>query len=1508
MYPGAAAPAAAIDPPSPATAQLAAQVRQMEVTCSALNERLATLRSADHSPQRDAQGWERERVERERVERERVERERVERERVERERVERERVERERVERELQRRDSALVHATCAAAKASGLAEHYKSQTDELRRRYAQLQACVRDESRRGTAVDRLRAEAGVWRTQEPGSLSSHLPSSRPLAHVAVQTLSCEQWRPSEAPHPEVAPPSAAVPALTALHALAPAPMGPGDARAAAAAVAVAANHIPPVSVPFATASGAASSQSSPAGEAAGPEAAAALFASPSGSLERLVLAIQSELATIKAALASSESELAATKAALFARQTEVATAKAIVSSKDSELAAAKAAQAAQWGELAAARAALASRETELTMAETTLASREDELAAARREAVEKEARWREEAEARRAVEKARNVAETRSAAAALVSEVESAAEATDSVQSGGGVSTSLLDVTALREAHAAAVARAESADAEARRAQAAEEDGRGRVKEAMRAAQVAREVLRMAGLEGNAAAAELRGQVQAAAAAAEAARAEVAQVQAAEQAAREEAAGARLAEQVARAAEQAARAEAAESRMAEKAARAAEQVAKMAEGAGRTEAAEARAAEKAARTSERAARVAEEIAKEAEGAAKAAAGLDRAAAITARQEADDMMVRAGAAAERAMAAMASASDRERLLLRELQSCREEAVALVEIAGGGAESAVEAERGEMERVEAERTGAAEAERLRLCARLDAVTAAAARGEEELGEARVRIARLEASDAAAGIRAREAAAALERERGRVRVMRERLRELSGEGRGSMGSRGRGSGESEGRDTDESSVRGSGKRLGGGSGCGEARWAAGGRTGSEEAAGARAGVTSAIGAVPWESSEGEETESTNGQSGDEEEPVCQEPTQRPPSPPSPPAWDTPPALGIRVAEARTGFAGERGAAVSTRSAAQAAAVVEAWASGHGLHASGGQRCCLRECRSGCVDSPQREARQGRPSVAPSRVRRGASAPSPAASPRKREGTTPPATLPRGRAGNTLPAAGVPSQRAGTPLASGRRTAGCDEACAVRAAATEAARLNREEAAAGRTAVTESHAVGAAVRDLEEACQGLRRKVSEHSKDSQEARALLASSRREVELWRGKLEACEDRRAAAEARRHEEEAAATAARSAAAAAQSALLAAQEELCRLRSSHQALTAKVEFLTSRLQTAVEAKRQAELAAAHAAQARAPRVDSPPVLSRSRAARGRDSSADHGAENSILLSACAAVRSSADASREEAIGVQGAQGGYILELERHVRHLEHRLARAGSSHPLMEVTRGGRLHSSMGGGPREGQYRMATRIDSLEYGSQEESHLFLEPDRRPFLCAPLPLCAPHTSPTVPSAATLLRSMNGARPCSPPLLNQQRWGLNSLHPRSASSPTTTALRLLHAAIRASPQPPYATGSEPQPMFTTTGGDEASLGLSAADAAPWSHFTSAAALDAPAGRAPSSPAMWQRHSAAATPWRAGGVSDALPLRRSASASSIERKSSELVRVALAELAAM
>jgi hypothetical protein len=104
---------------------------------------------------------------------------------------------------------------------------------------------------------------------------------------------------------------------------------------------------------------------------------------------------------------------------------------------------------------------------------------------------------------------------------------------------------------------------------------------------------------------------------------------------------------------------------------------------------------------------------------------------------------------------------------------------------MIEAAGGGAEWADEAER---ERVEAERAGAAEAELRRMCARLDAVSAAAGRTEEELGEARVLIARLEASDAAAGHRAREAAAALERERGRVRVMRERLRELSGKGRG------------------------------------------------------------------------------------------------------------------------------------------------------------------------------------------------------------------------------------------------------------------------------------------------------------------------------------------------------------------------------------------------------------------------------------------------------------------------------------------------------------------------------------------------------------------------------------------------------------------------------------------------------------------------------------------------------------------------------------------------
>lgn len=407
----------------------------------------------------------------------------------------------------------------------------------------------------------------------------------------------------------------------------------------------------------------------------------------------------------------------------------------------------------------------------------------------------------------------------------------------------------------------------------------------------------------------------------------------------------------------------------------------------------------------------------------------------------------------------------------------------------------------------------------------------------------------------------------------------------------------------------------------------------------------------------------------------------------------------------------------------------------------------------------------------------------------------------------------------------------------------------------------------------------------CEGLRRKASQHLREAEEARVRLASSQREADVLRGKLQACEDRRVAAEARRQEEAAAAAAARGAAGLAQAGLLAAQEELGRLRTSHRALSSKIEFLTSRLRDAVAAQREAALAAVEARGVPAQRVESRPVWSRGRAVGGDESSADQDGADSTLLSARAAVHGSADAARECVGGVRGVQGSYILDLERHVRNLERKLARA-------ELSR-----SPVGPPQREGTSRPAPRITSLGHSSHEgeAEYRFSEQGRRAFLCAPADLSA------APSAAPPLRP-DGARPCSPPQANQPLPSAHSPHRGSVSSPTATALRLLHAshaAVRVASQPLYVTR-----------GHESSLGLSAGGCAPHSPVAPrphghAAAVDVRVGRVHSSPAMWQRHSAAAIP-QAGIAADSMPPRWSVSAS-IERKGSELVRVALAELAA-
>lgn len=1413
----------------------------MEHTCSALNERLATLRSADRSPQRDEL------------------------------RLDWQERERERVERELERRDSALVHATCAAAKASGLAEHYKSQTDELRRRYAQLQARVRDESKHGAPAGRWGADVGGSGTQEPPPFhqtqSAHLP-----ADPAVQTLSCEQERPSDTPHLKLASPPAALSLRTALEAPTPAPMGPGGAASAAN-----------FSQPVPCASAAAPLQASPAGGSAAPDAVAAVSSPPSAAVERLMLLLESELAATKATLALREAELAAAlrqaaKKDAWWREEAEARSEAEVTARrqarvelDDAIAAVRreaAAQvsaartAAEEGTRAAVAVAVCAATDTAAATQLELKRRLAEAAAAAAAASERaEALASALAEQRRATEAlAVRLGEAQARAIAALTEAHRLGEGGVRARSGavvwqeepalagpvpaapagppdgravavpapalrcgisaqvpchggnqpvGGSSAPVLeradgepgmgeavgrfanavapagvgaltppapeivepqarkgqramdsvqpdvvvaspDGNALREAIATVVARAELAEAEARRAQAAAEGERGRVTEAMRAAEMAQQGLRVAGQEAAAAAAELRGQVQAANAAAAAAR---------------------------------------------------------------IEAAEARAAEQAAR---------------------AAAEAERAVAATARQEADDMMVRAGAAAERALAAISEASARERELLRELQSSREVA-ALFEATSGGAAAAAAAE-------------AAEAERRRLCERLDAVTDSAARDQAELNAARTRLGQLEASDAAAGVRARETAAALDRERGRVRAMRQRLRELSND------------------------------RWRGDSGClwgedsGGTGGSVGGGAGSEEVNGARVRGTSALRAVLWESSE-EEGESTEWQGSGKEASYSSHPSQQPPSPPSPPAWDTPPALGIRAAGGHGGFVREGGAAVAARSAAQAEAVVEAWAQGSPVPASIGHSCLAGGGRGDRAAARQRETGWGPPCVAASGVRRGASVPREAALP----------ALPAHRAGSHR----AGSHRAGSHGASGDTDGRCHEAGAVRAASAEAARRNREEAAAAaeRRALGASPVVNEARPDLQMVCEGLRRKASQHLREAEEARVRLASSQREADVLRGKLQACEDRRVAAEARRQEAAAAAAAARGEAGLAQAGLLAAQEELGRLRTSHRALSSKIEFLTSRLRDAVAAQREAALATVEARGVPAQRVESRPVWSRGRAAGGDESSADQDGADSTLLSARAAVHGSADAARECAGGVRGAQGSYILDLERHVRNLERKLARAELS------------HSPVGPPQREGTSRPAPRITSLGHSSHEgeAEYRFSEHVRRAFLCAPADLSA------APSAAPPLRP-DGARPCSPPQANQPLPSAHSPHRGSVSSPTATALRLLHAshaAVRVASQPLYATR-----------GHESSLGLSAGGCAPHSPVAPrphrhAAAVDVRVGRVHSSPAMWQRHSAAAIP-QAGIAADSMPPRWSVSAS-IERKGSELVRVALAELAA-
>jgi len=145
MFSAAAVPAAAGVWAGDA-AQLADKVTAMEKTCIALNERLATIRTADQAaPLHDEQQRKRER---------------------------------ERVERELQRQSTALIEANGAAAKAAGLVEHYKSQTEELRRSCTRLQAHVWEETAPDSASGSQPPRAAAPRTE--------IPSPHPLSASAA--------------------------------------------------------------------------------------------------------------------------------------------------------------------------------------------------------------------------------------------------------------------------------------------------------------------------------------------------------------------------------------------------------------------------------------------------------------------------------------------------------------------------------------------------------------------------------------------------------------------------------------------------------------------------------------------------------------------------------------------------------------------------------------------------------------------------------------------------------------------------------------------------------------------------------------------------------------------------------------------------------------------------------------------------------------------------------------------------------------------------------------------------------------------------------------------------------------------------------------------------------------------------------------------------------------------------------------------------------------------------
>ena len=173
----AAAPAAAVG--AEAAAQLADQILAMEHTCYALNERLATIRAAEQVPeQHDEQRRERER---------------------------------ERDQLELQRRDAVQAEANGAAAKASGLVEHYQSpQTDELRRRYTEPQAHVWEETARGGLGDRGGGAGGC--SLQPHAAALRLPSPPPLSAPHPPFLSALSVPDPPASHARAAGTSSAPP------------------------------------------------------------------------------------------------------------------------------------------------------------------------------------------------------------------------------------------------------------------------------------------------------------------------------------------------------------------------------------------------------------------------------------------------------------------------------------------------------------------------------------------------------------------------------------------------------------------------------------------------------------------------------------------------------------------------------------------------------------------------------------------------------------------------------------------------------------------------------------------------------------------------------------------------------------------------------------------------------------------------------------------------------------------------------------------------------------------------------------------------------------------------------------------------------------------------------------------------------------------------------------------------------------------------------------------------